>query len=69
MSSTRHSTGIEDTLLEFANYLAGVLGRENGEESMNFRFLLVLITNVPKIPEMWKGDLNLVTVPRQQAQQ
>ena len=68
MSSTRRSPGIQDKFLEFVDYLGGVLGRANGKESMNFLLLLVLITNGPKIPDMWKGDLNLIKVPRQQAQ-
>ena len=55
--------------LEFVNYLGGVLGRANGQESMNFSFLFFLITNVPESPDMLKGDLNLTKVPRQQAQE
>ena len=35
-----------------ADYLGGVLGRVNGQESMNFLLLLVLITNVPKNLDM-----------------
>ena len=51
MSSARHSPGIQETFLGLVNYLGGILSRENGQESRNFKFLLLLNTNVPKIPE------------------
>ena len=69
MSSRRRPPGIQDKFLEFVNYLGGVLGRANGQESMKFSFLFFLITNVPESPDMLKGDLNLIKVPRQQAQE
>ena len=57
MSPTRRLPGIQDKFFEFVNYLGGVLGRENGQESRNFIFLLVLITNVPKNLKSGRGTL------------
>ena len=69
MYSTRRLPGIQDKFLEFVNYTGGVLGHKNGQESRNIIFILVLITNVPNNHEIWKGDINSIKVPNQQAQE
>ena len=57
MSSTRRSPGIREKFLEFVNYLGGVLGRENGQESRNSLFLLFLIALVQKNLKSGEGTL------------
>ena len=69
VSSARHSPGIQETFLELVNYVGGVLGNENGQESRNSLFLAFPITKVPKNHEIWRGDLNLIKVPNERAQE